>query len=104
MSSDSEVSDGSYHNSPKRPKQQEKSSPPVPSTSSSVKQSEVIRINSWRKQTFSESWLLLSEFKGWIAAVPGDKYKAKCLPCKKEPTAGKIELVKHFKTAQHIKS
>lgn len=42
--------------------------------------------------------------KGWLAPYPEDRYKAKCLSCKKVLKAGKSELVKHSKTYQHQKS
>lgn len=108
MSSDSEVSDESCHDRSKRFKLQEKSSSPTagPSSSSCVQpttRKTEDKTKTWRKQAYSDSWSMLPEFKGWIAAAPGDKYKVKCLPCKKLLTAGKSELIKHSKTSQHLK-
>ena len=56
------------------------------------------------KKVFQRKWLLMSEFKGWLAPVKNDVNSAKCMACGVNVRAGKSELEKHAKTKLHEKA
>jgi hypothetical protein len=58
----------------------------------------------WRKQHFSDSWLVDPVFSGWLAKDRNDINKAKCNACNTSLIAGKSELVKHSKAKKHIEN
>lgn len=53
---------------------------------------------------FSKKWLDEPEFKGWLAAVPGEPTKARCKACNANVVAGRSELLKHAATSKHKKN
>ena len=68
----------------------------MPSTSTSTSDK-----TTYRKQKFSEKWLQLPEFKGWLEEVKGDCCKIMCLACDKILSAGKSEIQKHASSSSH---
>ncbi|KAG0444384.1 hypothetical protein HPB47_013855 [Ixodes persulcatus] len=45
-----------------------------------------------KKQRFSEAWLELSEFKGWLAPDPRNSFRASCKACNASLVAGHRDL------------
>ncbi|KAG0422384.1 hypothetical protein HPB47_001785 [Ixodes persulcatus] len=57
-----------------------------------------------KKQHFSEAWLELPEFKGWLAPDPRNSFRASCKACNASLVAGHSELTKHSKRDANIKA
>ena len=58
----------------------------------------------YRKQSFCDSWLDKTEFRGWLSKVKGDKYKARCTACGKTLSTSKTLLLRHAASDVHLKS
>ncbi|XP_042145529.1 uncharacterized protein LOC121835415, partial [Ixodes scapularis] len=57
-----------------------------------------------RKQRFRDAWIEQPEFQGWLAAVPGDPFRAFCKVCSASMVAGSSELKKHAERQGHKKA
>lgn len=56
------------------------------------------------KCVFNEAWLAVSDFRGWLEAVPTNRYEARCRLCKKTiqlGTLGVKALESHSKAEKH---
>lgn len=52
-------------------------------------------------KTFVSSWLDDPEFKGWLAPLPDNPQKCKCMPCNVVILCGRSELQKHASGKKH---
>lgn len=60
------------------------------------------RKKKYRKQTFSDDWLQIPEFRGWLEKITSDQYMCKCKACNCKIICGKSELLKHSRGKKYM--